>query len=71
MKPPTRELILASINDYWDASVWRDLFTQLINMRIQVILSILQGNYRNEIGSLTAFRIWPWSWEITWRAVFF
>ena len=40
---------LASINDYWDASVWRDMFTQLINMRIQVILSILQGNYRNEI----------------------
>ncbi|HAF60129.1 MAG TPA: hypothetical protein PLD22_00130 [Bacillota bacterium] len=40
---------LASINDYWDASVWRDLFTQLINMGIQVILSILQGNYQNEI----------------------
>lgn len=40
---------LASINSYWDASVWRDLFTQFINMGIQVILPILQGNYENEI----------------------
>lgn len=40
---------LASINDYWDESVWRDLYTQFISMGIQVILSILQGNYENEI----------------------
>ena len=40
---------LASINDYWDASRWKDLYTQYINLGIQVILSVLGGNYENEI----------------------
>ncbi|MFA5635570.1 MAG: hypothetical protein WCX60_03385 [Anaerovoracaceae bacterium] len=40
---------LASLNDYWDASRWRDLYTQYINLGIQVILAVLEGNYENEI----------------------
>lgn len=40
---------LASVNDYWEADWWRDLYTQFISQGIQMILSILQGNYENEI----------------------
>ncbi len=40
---------LAGINSYWDKSRWQNLFHQFISMGIQVIFSVMQGNYDNEI----------------------
>ncbi len=40
---------LAGINDYWEESRWKDLYTQFIHMGIQAIMSILEKNYENEI----------------------
>ncbi len=37
------------VNPNWDQSTWSNLFIQYISMLNELILSILQGNYENEI----------------------
>lgn len=40
---------LADINPYWDKTLWTNLLTQYSTMKIQHILTILQGNWDQEI----------------------
>ncbi|HYE69099.1 MAG TPA: hypothetical protein VEA58_10850 [Anaerovoracaceae bacterium] len=40
---------LASINLYWDENQWRNLLYQYIQLKLQMITSLISGDYRREI----------------------
>ncbi|MGI6733546.1 MAG: hypothetical protein ACOX4J_05165 [Anaerovoracaceae bacterium] len=40
---------LSNINSYWDQATWRNFFIQYYSMLNELILSIMEGNYENEI----------------------
>ena len=44
-----RAAFLSRINAYWDQATWRDFFIQYISMLNELILSIMEENYENEI----------------------